>query len=284
MTSSVRSAGLAGVLPRERVRHPLVVRRLRVLRRESLSPRLLRLTVGGNELDGFVAAGPADHVKLFVPDPVTGALHVPTVGPDGIVRPAVPPTVRDYTPRAVRPGELDIDVVLHDHPGPVSDWAATAEPGSALAVAGPRGSALPPAGADHFLLGGDETALPALARWLEAVPAGVPADVLLEVSDPADADYLADVARPEHTVHALLRDGREPGTTTLLLDGARALPARQGTGYAWFAGEATSLVSLRRWLRAESGLDRGNVTVDGYWKRGVVARDHHAPLDPADPD
>ncbi|MFH5822776.1 siderophore-interacting protein [Georgenia sp. AZ-5] len=265
-------------LARERVRHPLTVRRLRVLRRARLSARMLRLTVGGEELAGFAAEGPEDHVKLFVPDPVTGELHVPEAGPDGLVRPAVPPTVRDYTPRAVRPGELDLDVVLHDDRGAVSRWAGDARPGDELAVGGPRGSVLPPAGADHLLLGGDETALPALARWLELAPAGTPADVLVEVSDPADEAYLA--PRPEHTVRYLRRGNAAPGTTTLLADAVRALPPRDGVGYAWFAGEAGSLVPVRRWLRA-SGY-RNNVKVDGYWKRGVVALDHHAPIDPDD--
>ncbi|WP_127129178.1 siderophore-interacting protein [Georgenia sp. SYP-B2076] len=278
------AAAPAPVLARERVRHSLAARRLTVLRREALSPRMLRLTLGGEELGGFVADGPADHVKLFVPDPATGELHVPRVGPQGMERPAGAPVVRDYTPRAVRPGEIDIDVVLHDHAGPVSAWAAQAAPGDAVAIAGPRASQLVPLGADHLLLGGDETALPALARWLERVPVGTPADVLVELSDRADEGYLAAAVRPEHTVHHLYRDGREPGTTTLLAEAAQELVPRDGTGYAWFAGEATSLVPLRRWLRGESSFAAGNVKVDGYWKRGVVALDHHAPIDPQDTD
>ncbi|UNX56172.1 siderophore-interacting protein [Georgenia sp. TF02-10] len=274
----------AEVLERQRLRHPLAVRHLRVLRTTRLSDRLLRITAGGDSLAGFTAPGPADHVKLFVPDPVTGELHAPTAGPDGLVRPATPPTVRDYTPRAVRPGELDLDVVLHEGPGPVSAWAAAARPGDALAVAGPRGSKLPPAGAAHVLLGGDETALPALARWLEALPADLPVDVLLEVADPADAGYLEGSTTPGTRLHVLARGGAAPGTTTLLAEAARALPPRPGPGFAWFAGEAGSLVPLRRWLRHDSPFHRGNVAVDGYWKRGVVALDHHAPIDPADPD
>jgi NADPH-dependent ferric siderophore reductase len=274
-----------GDLVRQRVRHGIVVRHLVVLRSTRLTARMLRLTVGGEELAGFDAPGPADHVKLFVPDPVTGELHVPTVGPEGIVRPAVPPTVRDYTPRAWRPGEFDVDVVLHDDPGPVSAWAERARPGDRLAIAGPRGSELVPRGADHLLLCGDETAFPALARWLEAAPAGLPVEVLLEVGEVADAGYLTSVARPEHTVHVLDRAGAAPGSTTLLADALRELPVKAGVGFAWFAGEAGSLVPVRRLLRAPgSAFDRANVKVDGYWKRGVIALDHHAPIDPEDPE
>ncbi|MPV37630.1 siderophore-interacting protein [Georgenia subflava] len=287
MTQNLAHADRTGqrVLVRDRLRHPLVFRRLTVLRRTGLGGNLLRLTVGGADLAGFVATGPGDHVKLFVPDPATGELHVPTVGPDGgIQRPAVPATVRDYTPRAVRPGELDIDVVLHEHAGPVSAWAAAARPGDPLAIGGPRGSQLVPTDADHFLLGGDETALPALARWLELVPAGVPVDVLVEASHPSAGEYLAEVARPEHHVQVLDRAGADPGSTTVLADAARSAAVRPGTGFAWFAGEAGSLVPLRRWLRNDSAFDRRNTKVDGYWKRGIVALDHHAPIDPDDPE
>ncbi|MDD9205973.1 siderophore-interacting protein, partial [Georgenia sp. 10Sc9-8] len=237
-------------------------------------------TLSGPDLEGFTAPGPADHVKLFVPDPETGELRAPRVGPAGIERPAVPPIVRDYTPRATRPGEVDVDVLLHEHSGPVSGWAAAAAPGASAVIGGPRGSKLFPDGAEHLLLGGDETALPALARWLEAAPDGIPVDVLVEVEDAAEEAYLDGIARPEHRVRWLHRQGS--GSTPLLLDALRSLPARPGVGYAWFAGEATSLVPVRRWLRHESPFDRRNVAVDGYWKRGVVALDHHAPLDPDD--
>lgn len=68
-----------------------------------------------------------------------------------------------------------------------------------------------------------------------------------------------------------------------------ALPAgalrgtEPGAGTFFFlAGEATSLIPLRRYLRRELGLPKEQVEVHGYWKRGVVALDHHAPLDPND--
>ncbi|MHB1063167.1 MAG: siderophore-interacting protein [Georgenia sp.] len=272
------------VLVRERRRHDLAVRHLRVARTERLTAQLLRVTLTGDELAGLVADGPTDHVKLFVPDPATGVLHAPTVGLEGMVRPELPPVVRDYTPRAVRPGELDIDFVLHATPGPVSAWAAAAAVGDAVAVAGPRSSQLAPRGADHLLLGGDESALPVLARWLEMIPAGIPVDVLVELSDPDAESYLAAVARPEHDVRHLYRGDAAPGTTTLLVDAARDLPVRDGTGYAWFGGEAGSLVLVRRWLRGGSAFAPANVKVSGYWKRGEVAHDHHAPIDPEDPE
>lgn len=49
------------------VRHPLAVRRLAVRRVEALSPRMVRVTLGGADLDGFVSLAADDHVKLFFP-------------------------------------------------------------------------------------------------------------------------------------------------------------------------------------------------------------------------
>lgn len=265
---------------RERVRHPLVIRRLTVGRVSDVAPRIRRLTLVGPELDGFAAEGPDDHIKFFVPDPATGELRAPVMTPEGIRRPEGA-IVRDYTPRAVRPGEVDVDVVLHDDAGPVSGFAATARPGDAVAIGGPRGSALAPAGVDHLLLGADESALPALARWLEALP-GVRADVVLATDGPGSEAYLDGLLGPDSTLTVLTGD--QPGDALAgALDVVRGLTPRPGRGYAWFAGEGTALVPVRRWLRHESTFDRNEVKVDGYWKRGIVALDHHAPLDPEDP-
>ncbi|GAA3626140.1 hypothetical protein GCM10022419_134620 [Nonomuraea rosea] len=43
--------------------------------------------------------------------------------------------------------------------------------------------------------------------------------------------------------------------------------------YVWLAGEAGQLKPLRRWVRDELGLDKGDYSVTGYWKRGVADYD-----------
>ena len=56
------------------------------------------------------------------------------------------------------------------------------------------------------------------------------------------------------------------------------------TAVVFLAGEASDLVPLRRHLRRERSLPASQVDAQGYWKRGVANHDHHAPLDPSDPD
>ena len=59
-------------------------------------------------------------------------------------------------------------------------------PGQTLRIGGPRGSFIIPTNFDWHLLIGDDTALPAIARRLEELPAGTRAVVLVEVDGPAD--------------------------------------------------------------------------------------------------
>lgn len=261
-----------------RVRYDLKIRVLQVRRVARPTPRLVRVTLGGPDLDGFQCAGPADHVKVFFPAPGEQQPVLPTMSRDGIQPPVngERPTARDYTPRRFDPvtGELDIDIVLHGD-GPASAWAMRAAPGQQLGVAGPRGSHLVTPDFDWYLLAGDETALPTISRWLERLPSGVPATVIVEVADAADEQPLPTQA--SITMIWLHRQDAAPGTTDLLDQAIRAVALPPGEGYVWIAGEARTLRPIRRYLLQERGLNPDWVSVDGYWKRGVANLDHHAP-------
>ena len=87
---------------------------------ERVAPTMLRVRVTGDDFADFESNGPADHVRVFFPDPATGALVAPApVGPgeDGIVRPDAPMHARDFTPlRVARLGEevhVDLDFYLY---------------------------------------------------------------------------------------------------------------------------------------------------------------------------
>ena len=244
-------------------------------------PNIVRVTLSGPELAGFTSVGPADHMKVFFPDPATGILTLPDVGPDGLRRGAEGVVIsRDYTPRAVRPGELDIDIVVHGLDGPASAWVELAKPGDDLGIAGPRGSRLVPEGIERLLIVADETALPATGRWLELLPADVPVTALFHVVGDTVESYFdpAIAARmdAEWITHA---DGHQQ-----LEESLRSLGRIDAGTFVFMAGEADVLVPLRRYLRHELFLPAEQVSASGYWRRGVVNLDHHAPLDPSDPD
>ena len=188
--------------------------------------------------------------------------------------------VRTYTVRRwdEAAGELDVDFVNHGV-GPATSWANRVQVGERIQIAGPKMSFGHPRGADWVLIAGDETALPAIGRWLEEWPAGTPAQVFIEIGTPSDRQEL--LIPDGVQVTWLSRDGAEPGTTTLLVDAVRTATWWPGTAFAWAAGEAISLTPLRRWLRQEKQLSREQLDITGYWRRQevVVSTD-----DPSMPD
>jgi NADPH-dependent ferric siderophore reductase len=271
---------------REGGRNRFTARRATVLRVERIAPPLVRVTVSGPEFADFTSAGPADHVRVFFPDAATGELVAPTpagAGEDGIVRPDRASISRDFTPlpRSVAGGvELDLDFFVHPDPGPASAWAESAQVGDELVVIGPRGSRLAPRGIDGLLLICDETSLPAASRWVRDVPSGTPVEVIATVSGPGDwvAAYLG--ATPDVRVHLASPDPSGASVVSLI---ERLPPIGEGV-FVWAAGEASALVAVRRHLRRTLGLPAAQAQVSGYWRRGVEAFDHHAPIDPFDPD
>jgi NADPH-dependent ferric siderophore reductase len=255
-----------------RVRHETRRRLLQVGDVRQLTPKMLRIVVGGDELQGFVSAAHDDHVKLFFPPPGQEKPAMPTHTPNGPVYPeGMPqPAARDYTPRRYDPAAsaLTIDFVLHGE-GPATAWAAQARPGNFIGVGGPRGSFIVPDDFDWYLLAGDEAALPAIGRRLEELPAGTRAIVLAEVAD-ADEEQHFDT-RTKLEVHWLHRDGDRPGVRPLLHDAIAQLKLPSGDGYAWVAAEAATAKALRRLLVDERGLRKDRVKAAAYWRQGAVA-------------
>lgn len=257
-------------LPR-RVRHDLRFRKLQVQAVQRITPHLIRVTLGGDELAGFTSPGFDDHAKIFFPDTATGRLALPTAGPEGPVWPAGPkPAMRDYTPRRHDPaaGTLEIDFALHDA-GPATQWAEAARPGDVVGVGGPRGSFLIPTAFDWHLLIGDDTALPAISRRLAELPPGARAVVLAEVD--SEADEIAFDTQASLSLRWLHRRGAEPGTGAALLDALRQQALPPGDFHAWVACESVAAKAIRAHLVAERGAHPKWVKASGYWRRGAIA-------------
>jgi len=229
----------------ERVRHELKRRELTVKTVESLTPHFRRITFTDESLADFVSASFDDHIKVFVDD-----------------------ARRDYTPRSFDNAarELVIEFALHGD-GPAADWAARAEPGATLAIGGPKGSLIVPVDYDWHLLAGDETAFPAVARRLEELPADAKAIAILKAGDAADRRAFRTAAKVDITWVATDDD---------LLAAVRALSLPEGDGYAWCAGEASCMATLRRELVEVKGHPGEAIRAAAYWKRG--ARGHHENL------
>jgi NADPH-dependent ferric siderophore reductase len=275
-------------LGRAKVPHVSAVRACRVGDVTALTPTIVRVTLVGDELEGFTSLGPTDHLKLRVPVP--GSREADRAGAVGaIVSAPVDSAARDYTPRAYRPRgssglpELDIDIALHGTDGPVSAWAGQARAGDPVTVAGPRSSKLVPPDASSFLLGCDESGLPAVARWLELVRPDLPVTVLADVVDSSVQGYPL-ARRAGVSVRWLHRGAATHESSPQLERAVRDFGPLPDGCFAWFGGEAGALVGVRRHLRRELGLGADRVEVSGYWRLGSAGYDHHAPLDASDPE
>src|SRR4051812_31008678 len=151
----------------QRVRHEIKRREVTVAAITRPSANFASITLRSPALEDFTSLSFDDHVKLIL-----------EVGGETVRR--------DYTPRAFdrQRNELVIEFALHGH-GPASEWARTAQVGQAAVIGGPRGSMVVPTDYDWHLLAGDASALPAIHRRLEELPASTRAVVLIE-ADVAD--------------------------------------------------------------------------------------------------
>lgn len=262
--------------PTTTVMHPLRMRVLEVVSVERPTPRLVRVALGGDDIDGFRSDGPADHVKLFFPAPGRTVPDVPEIGPNGlVVRDGAPrPRGRDYTPRhdLLEDGLLLIDVVLHER-GIGSDWARRAEIGDRIGVAGPRGSHVLEGRFDGFVLVGDETALPAMRNFARCSRRGQVVRAYVEVADADDIEAIAGAG--DIDVTWLSRDGLAPGHSSVLVDALADGSLPTGRVFHWVAGEADIARTIRSCLVEDHGVDPAMIESRGYWKLG--AEDHQEP-------
>lgn len=270
-----------------------------VRRAEYVSPHVRRITLGGATLDQFGAPQPTLDLRIKILIPTPGhRLSLPGA-PDGQLphrwyqqwlRTEQPGrgAIRSYTVRTLRKTadgpELDVDFVIHSDPrgrggpGPGSDWARSLDPGARAVFIGPDARASPcakaqskagirwnPGGAQHVLLAGDETAVPAISAILEALPGSVTGDAFLGVPDANDFQDIRSessiritwLARNSHAAphgEPLQRALR----TALMAHGRRTLldPTESNEHspiYAWIAGEAGMVKELRRYLVRDAG-------------------------------
>jgi NADPH-dependent ferric siderophore reductase len=254
-----------------RVRHSPKFRMLTVARICDPTRRMRRITFTGDELAGFVSSGFDDHVKLFFPRSGEDQPARPAIGGDGrnIWDENRRPPARDFTPRRhdAAAGELDIEFVLHDD-GPATRWAVKARQGLRLGLGGPRGSFVISAAFDWHVLIGDETALPAIGRRLEELPASAQAFVVAEVANANEQlPFMSNATLDVKWVH---RDGDRPGWVEGLDRAARALRPPPGQGFTWIAAETAVAKHLRQSL-IEKGFDKRWLRASGYWKQGSEA-------------
>ncbi len=161
-----------------------------------------------------------------------------------------------------------------------------------------------PGDARNVLIAGDETAAPAICAILAALPRDARGCAFIEVPDESDAMHTAapegvqvtwlaraqaaaahgaaleNAVRDWTSRFVTSHDGSElpdvdiendilwevPQATTPSAPSAPSAPSTDL--YAWLAGEAGVIKTLRRFLVSETGIDRSQVAFMGYWRDG----------------
>ncbi|MDF0374209.1 MULTISPECIES: siderophore-interacting protein [Streptomyces] len=226
-----------------------------------LAPRMVRITLTGDDVGDFDYVGPDHLVRLFLP--VGDDLPLPTGSDWWAELQAMPadrrPVVRNYTVRRIDHARrrIDIDFALHGDSGPASAWAGNAAPGDRIGVLS-DGARYRAGDADWQLLVGDETAMPAIASMLEGVR--TPVHAFLEVQDDQDVLNLAG------EVNWLYRSNAHGARGSRTVEALRGLAFPPGTPYVWVAGESALATSVRRYLVNERGIGKERIYFCGYWR------------------
>lgn len=229
---------------------------------------MLRIVLGGDELDGFAIESPASSVRLLLPPDGLDEIVMPTWTGNQFELPGGERApIRTFTPRYHddERRELTLDFVLHER-GAASDWARRVQVGDEVAISGPGRSEELDQDARSFLLAGDESALPAIGQLLEAIPHDRTVAVHVEIRVPD-----ARIELPEHpnataTWHEA-SSGAPPGDAMVAaVTEHEVLPDA-----VWVAGEAAAVQRVRKYLFDERGRARSSVTARGYWKHGRSA-------------
>lgn len=251
-------------------------REMRVVSVASVTPLMRRIVLAGPDLARFTTGGL--HVRLLFPPAGIAVPQWPVNGEDG--RPRWPdadarPAARVYTIRHIDTdrGEIAIDMVLHDDPGgdhaPGAGFAQDARPGDIVGMTGPGGGSI--GEASRYILLGDETALPAIARLLESMPEGAEVAAFVEVADAREEQPLTSPA--SLSINWLHRNGAPAGVGDRLASAVREhrwLAEDGDAPFVWAGCEHAQARAIRRFVQKEAGLARDKCHVVAYWRRGAA--------------
>lgn len=228
-------------------------RELTVIRKTQITPNMLRVTLGGDNIHTIPEDQESGYVKLIFPQ--------------GEAK----PLVRTYTIRHQRADEIDIDFMLHEDGGPASSWAKRTQADDTILVGGPGPKKMIETTADWLLLVGDMTALPAISVNLAQLPNDAKGYAVIEVVSKDDIQEL------DHPIGMELKwvVNSHPGeNANALLEQVKALPWLDGDASVWAACEFSSMKALRDFFKKEKAISKEHLYISSYWKLGSNEDQH----------
>ncbi|SEG24622.1 siderophore-interacting protein [Vibrio hangzhouensis] len=236
----------------------------------ALSPNILRISFQSEALKHFPEDSEGGYFKFLFDE--EGQVLV------GPLKDNAKPKMRTYTIRNLEllSGKMDVDFVTH-----VTDdkmcgfgarWAMSAEVGDTISIVGPGKVQEVNLDKDWFFFSADMTSLPTLAAKLEKLPSHVKGYAVIQATD----------SRDQQSVRA--PDGiKVIWTTESLSTVSMQQPWLDGEPFVWCACEFDEMRALRQYFRNEKEVNRQDIYISSYWKRGV-AEDGHKVIKKRDHD
>ncbi|USD64507.1 siderophore-interacting protein [Vibrio sp. SCSIO 43136] len=248
-------------------------RLIHCVRKEYITPNLLRITFSGDELDGFPDDQNGAMIKLFFPNAKTGLLELPYMQ-DGVMNwPVNKPVSRAYTVRYYRPeqNELDVDFVTHSANSPASGWAISANTGDTIAVAGPGGQYPLINNSDWHIVLADLTGAAAFSALLENLDSAAKGIAVLEVYN---AEDIHEIQCPQGIKLVwLLKNSDKRSLFDVLVE--CQIPEDVNQISAFVAAENECVIQCRNYLRNTLSVERKNINAMPYWRKGKDEDTYH---------
>ena len=230
----------------------MAIRRQRtvyVVSKTQLSPNMIRMVLGGDDLHDFPCNYESGYVKLVLQRDDGKAL------------------TRSYTVRAFDSSALalTLDFVAHGDNGPAAKWARYASKGDSISIGGPGSTKLVDMSADWFFFAGDMTALPAISVNLEKLPSDAKGYAVIEIIDSADKQALKIPAGIQ--LHWVINPTPDQ-PNQVLVDAVKQQSWLDGQANVWVASEFETMRQLRRYFRQEKRIDKYQLYASSYWKMG----------------
>ncbi|NIL77701.1 MULTISPECIES: SIP domain-containing protein [Rhodococcus] len=235
---------------------------------------VLRESAHDRELDDTVAQiealeRPAPSILRFTARLTQGTENPNWLRPNTALRIQLGPEFDDvsrvYTVRSfdAKSSSMMVDVVLHGEESPMMRWVHSLQIGDTFALTGPRPHFVVPEKDRRAAIFADDTAIPALFAILQQWPVGRTAIGWVATDDAEAFDELPDV--PGVELHLI-------GKNDSLAEQALRLET-PAAHVVWGAGERDEMRAIRKFFRTTHGLEKDDVAVFGYWKRGVSTTD-----------
>lgn len=238
-------------------------KKLSVIKSEQITPNMQRIVFHGDELAHFPEGCEGDYIKFLFND--AGETDLSAIIEDKR------PIMRTYTIRhfSLSQRTIDIDFVRHSteniQGGYAARWAKNAKVEDTINIVGPGTISDINTDVDWFFMVADMTAIPALSAKIRQLPDNAKGYAVIKV---LDIDDIQPIEAPNNIkIIWLTDDGSLIGKVT-------SLPWLEGVVSVWAACEFDSMRELRTYFQNEKEVERENMYISSYWKRGITEDGH----------